>query len=243
MPPARDRVADLLALELLAPAGLRAAASYVGVEYQISKRHTCRLMGLGRSAHRYRARKAERDITLTDAWQAMIIPAANDVAGTAGGGQSSDTACGTAPKRIARNGTNISTGYWQFSAGEAVCGQVTIPENWDSSTLTWAQVSYTQSGATGSQTIAFQIQIGCSTTTDDPSFATAQAFTPRTTGTTANTPYWHTLHLNSTSMTSCAPNQVMNWRRSTTSGSSGSANEQLVTFYWPYVISTAPTAN
>jgi putative transposase len=35
--------------------------SYVEVEYQMSERHACRLMGLGRSTHRYRAQKAERD--------------------------------------------------------------------------------------------------------------------------------------------------------------------------------------
>ena len=38
--------------------------SYVEVGYQMSERHACRLMGLGRSTHRYRARKAERDATL-----------------------------------------------------------------------------------------------------------------------------------------------------------------------------------
>jgi putative transposase len=43
------------------PAGLRAAVSYVEVGYEMSERHACRLMGLGRSTHRYRARKAERD--------------------------------------------------------------------------------------------------------------------------------------------------------------------------------------
>jgi putative transposase len=31
--------------------------SYVEVEYQMSERHACRLLGLGRSTHRYRARK------------------------------------------------------------------------------------------------------------------------------------------------------------------------------------------
>jgi len=38
--------------------------SYVEVEYEMSERHACRLMGLGRSTHRYRARKAERDSEL-----------------------------------------------------------------------------------------------------------------------------------------------------------------------------------
>ena len=35
--------------------------SYVEAEYQMSERHACRLLGLGRSTHRYRGRKAERD--------------------------------------------------------------------------------------------------------------------------------------------------------------------------------------
>ena len=38
--------------------------SYVEVEYEMSERHACRLLGLGRSTHRYRARKAERDSAL-----------------------------------------------------------------------------------------------------------------------------------------------------------------------------------
>jgi putative transposase len=38
--------------------------SYVEVGYQMSERHACRLLELGRSTHRYRARKAERDTAL-----------------------------------------------------------------------------------------------------------------------------------------------------------------------------------
>jgi putative transposase len=45
------------------PAGLRAAVSYVEVEYKMSERHACRLLGLGRSTHRYRARR-DRDAGL-----------------------------------------------------------------------------------------------------------------------------------------------------------------------------------
>ena len=38
--------------------------SYVETEYEMSERHACRLLGLGRSTHRYRARRDERDATL-----------------------------------------------------------------------------------------------------------------------------------------------------------------------------------
>jgi putative transposase len=38
--------------------------SYVTVEYQMSERHACRLVEMARSTHRYRSRKAERDIEL-----------------------------------------------------------------------------------------------------------------------------------------------------------------------------------
>ena len=38
--------------------------SYVELEYQMSERHACRLLGLGRTTHRYRARKVERDAVL-----------------------------------------------------------------------------------------------------------------------------------------------------------------------------------
>jgi putative transposase len=38
--------------------------SYVEVEYELSERHACRLLGLARSTHRDRARRAERDSAL-----------------------------------------------------------------------------------------------------------------------------------------------------------------------------------
>ena len=37
---------------------------YVGVEYEMSERHACRLLGLGRSTYRYRAHRNERDAAL-----------------------------------------------------------------------------------------------------------------------------------------------------------------------------------
>jgi len=44
--------------------GLRAAASYVRQQYGMSERHACRLLELGRSTYRYRARNPERDAEL-----------------------------------------------------------------------------------------------------------------------------------------------------------------------------------
>jgi putative transposase len=40
--------------------------SYVGVEYEMSERHACRLLGLARSTHRYRARTNEWDARLRE---------------------------------------------------------------------------------------------------------------------------------------------------------------------------------
>ena len=38
--------------------------SYVEVEYEMSERHACRLLGLARSTHRYQVRRSERDAGL-----------------------------------------------------------------------------------------------------------------------------------------------------------------------------------
>jgi putative transposase len=38
--------------------------SYLAVEYRMSERHACRLLGMGRSTHRYRLRKPARDAVL-----------------------------------------------------------------------------------------------------------------------------------------------------------------------------------
>jgi hypothetical protein len=40
--------------------------SYVEVEYRMSERHACRLLGLGRSTYRYRGRKVERDLVFEE---------------------------------------------------------------------------------------------------------------------------------------------------------------------------------
>ena len=44
--------------------GLRAAASYVRQQYGMSERHACRLLELGRSTYRYRAKNPDRDAEL-----------------------------------------------------------------------------------------------------------------------------------------------------------------------------------
>jgi len=49
---------------LVEPAGLRAAESYVEVEYELSQRHACRLLELARSTKRYPGDKGERDVAL-----------------------------------------------------------------------------------------------------------------------------------------------------------------------------------
>ena len=51
-------------MNLLAPAGVRAAASYVTGRYSMSERRACRLVGLARSTHRYRSWQAEGDAAL-----------------------------------------------------------------------------------------------------------------------------------------------------------------------------------
>lgn len=151
---------------------------------------------------------------------------------TAGAGWSLPAS--SAPTATCRTGTNVWAGYLQFAASESAQFQDEIPDDWDSSTNPYVRINYTQAGSTSSQTIAYQIQTGCSTTTDDPSFATAQAFSTTTTGATANTPYTQTLQLNSTSMTSCSAGNIMNVKISTTSSSNGSSNAQFVSITWPH---------
>lgn len=140
------------------------------------------------------------------------------------------------PTPTCRAGTNNLNGVLQFGVSESAQFQLELPVDYDSSTLPYIRINYTQATATASQTIAYQIQVGCSTTSDDPSFATAQAFTTTTTGSTANTPYTQTLEFNSTSMTNCSGGDVMNFKISTTSSSNGSSNLQLITLTIPRLI-------
>jgi hypothetical protein len=121
----------------------------------------------------------------------------------------------------------------QFAASQSAQFQDEVPYDWDSANGPYVRVNYTQNGGTGSQTIAFEVATGCSSSTDDSSFQAYQTFTTTTTGSTANTPYTQTLQLNSTSITNCAAGNVINFKVATTSGSSATANLQMVTVSWP----------
>jgi HTH-like domain len=48
--------------------------SYIEAEYQMSERHACRRLGLGRSTHRYRARTGERDAVLRTRLKELAAP-------------------------------------------------------------------------------------------------------------------------------------------------------------------------
>jgi hypothetical protein len=164
----------------------------------------------------------------------QIVPA-NCNNTTAGAGMSLPTSA--APTPFCRTGTNLQTGYLQFAASvQSAQSQLEVPSDWDTATDPYVRINYTQNAATGSQVIAFSVAIGCSTTTDDPSFQTAQTFTTTTTGTTANTPYTQTLQLNSTSMTNCSGGNVMNIKIASTSSATAVANLQLVTVTIPRLL-------
>ena len=164
------------------------------------------------------------------------FPTANVNGSNAGNGWSINTTCGALPAIYARTGTNLATGYLQFSASESACTQFELPADWDTATNPYIRVNYTQNGSTSSQSIIYTIQVGCSTTTDDAAYATAQTFSTTTTGATANTPYTQTLQLNSTSMTACAGGSMMNLKVSTAAGSSAATNLQMVSLTVPRLI-------
>ena len=164
------------------------------------------------------------------------FPIANVNGSNAGNGWSINTTCGALPAIYARTGTNLATGYLQFSASESACTQFELPADWDTATNPYIRVNYTQNGSTSSQSIIYTIQVGCSTTTDDAAFATAQTFSTTTTGATANTPYTQTLQLNSTSMTACTGGNMMNLKVSTAAGSSAVTNLQMVSLTVPRLI-------
>jgi hypothetical protein len=137
----------------------------------------------------------------------MVIPAANCNNATAGTGWSLPTS--SAPTVACRTGTNVQAGVLRFAASNSAQFQVDIPGDWDSTSTVYAKIYFTQgANTTGSQTIIMKMATGCSSTTDDPSFNTAQAFGTATTGSTANMPYTETL--SSVTMTSCSAGGSLN---------------------------------
>lgn len=201
-------------------------------------------VGPGTAGEAFTSGGSSADPGFNDLWGAPDkIPAANCNNATAGAGWSLPTSA--APTAVCRTGTNVQTGVLQFGASMSAQFQDPIPGDWDSATDPYVRIYYTQSDSTASQTLAFTVQIGCSTSTDDPSFATAQSFSTTTTGSTANTPYTQSLQLNGTSMTSCGVNQVMNVKINSTSSVSSShpGNVQYVTITWPHLNPGTAQAN
>lgn len=161
----------------------------------------------------------------------FLIPAANCAGSTPASGLSLPGS--SAPTITCRTGTNVQAGSLVFAASQNAQFQLELPADLSAAVLPYIRINYTQTGTTSGQTIAFQIQVACSSSTDDPSFATAQSFSTTSTGSTANTPYSQTLQLNSTSMSGCVGGNVANFKISTTSGSNGSPALQSVTVSIP----------
>jgi hypothetical protein len=137
----------------------------------------------------------------------LIIPAANCNNATAGTGWSLPTSA--APTAACRTGTHVQGGVLQFAQSNTAQFQIDIPGNWDSSSTVYAKIYFTQgANTTASQTIIMLMATGCSSTTDDPAFNTAQAFGTATTTSTANTPFTETL--SSVTMTGCSAGGNMN---------------------------------
>lgn len=137
----------------------------------------------------------------------LIIPAANCNNTTAG--TSWSLPASAAPTVACRTGTNVTYGVLQYAASNTAQFQINLPADYDSSGTVYALIHFTQGGNTTSgQTIIMQMATACSTTTDDPTFNTAQSFATATTGTTANTPYDETL--SSVTMTGCTAGHAMN---------------------------------
>jgi len=156
----------------------------------------------------------------------MIIPAANCNNAAAGTGWSLPTS--GAPTVACRTGTNVQAGVLQFAQSSSAQFQIDIPGNWDSSSTVYAKIYFTQgANTTASQTIIMQMATACSSTTDDPSFNTAQAFGTATTGSTANTPYTETL--SSVTMTGCSAGGNMNVKISRSGGDTATTAPNV---YW-----------
>ena len=114
-----------------------------------------------------------------------------------------------APTAACRTGSNVNMGVLQFAQSNSAQFQLDIPGDWDSSSTVYAKIYLTQgSNTTSGQTIVMQIATGCSSTTDDAPFTTAQSFGTATTTGTANTPFVETL--SGLTVTNCVPGGNIN---------------------------------
>jgi hypothetical protein len=132
-----------------------------------------------------------------------------------------------------RTGTNVQTGVLMFGQGASAQFQLDVPGDWDSSSPVYAKIYFTQgSNTTSGQTIVMQIATACSSTTDDPPFTTAQAFSTATTTANAYAPFTETL--SGVTMTNCVPGGNVNLKisrsNSDTATSSPSVGWASLTF-------------
>jgi hypothetical protein len=133
-----------------------------------------------------------------------------------------------APTVACRTGTNVQAGVLQFAHSNTAQFQLNIPGDYDSTGTVYAKVYLTQgSNTTASQTIIMQMATGCSSTTDDPSFNTAQSFGTATTTSTAQTPFMETL--SSITMTGCTAGGNMNVQISRSSSDTATTSPNV---YW-----------
>ena len=133
-----------------------------------------------------------------------------------------------APTVACRTGSNVQAGVLQFAHSNTAQFQVIIPGDYDSAGSVYAKIYLTQAGnTTAGQTVIMNIATGCSSTTDDPSFNTAQAFGTATTTTTANTPFTETL--SGITMTSCTAGGNMNVQISRSNGDTATVSPNV---YW-----------
>lgn len=168
----------------------------------------------------------------------VMVAGCDAHSGTATAGTAISLPTTATPTPACRGGTNNLNGVLTFGASESAQFQLEYPIDANPTNLPFIRINYTQALNTASLTISYQIQVACSTTTDDPSFAAAQTFSTTTTGSTANTPYTQTIQLNTTSMTGCVPGNIINFKIATTSSSNASSNLEMITVTYPILPTT-----
>ena len=139
-----------------------------------------------------------------------------------------------APTVACRTGTNVQAGVLQFAHSNTAQFQVNIPGDYDNTGTAYAKIYLTQGGnTTASQTIIMQMATACSSTTDDPSFNTAQSFGTATTTSTAQAAFTETL--SGVTMTGCTAGGNMNVQiaRSSSDTATTSPNVYWVSITFP----------